>query len=51
MSKLKGISYDAKKGVLLSIDVGLPNFEDATQPKIENLKIRVNQATGKVTLE
>lgn len=51
MKALKTVSYDSKKGVLFSVVVSLPNFEDASKPKRKTLMIRANQATGKVTLE
>lgn len=51
MKTLKTVSYDAKKGVLFSVVVSLPNFEDASKPELKTLLIRANQASGKVTLE
>ncbi len=52
MNSLKGISYDAKKGVLFSVKVTLPVYEDFDDEiDIRTLKIRANQATGVVTLE
>jgi hypothetical protein len=51
MSSLKSISYDAKKGRLLSINVVMPNVEDTSKGKVETIKFRANALTGKVTLE
>lgn len=51
MTTLKSISYDAKLGLLLSIQVAQPDFSGDGKRVMETLKFRVNQATGKVTLE
>jgi hypothetical protein len=51
MSTLKTVSYDAKKGVLFSVQVVIANVEDAGKSQTETLRIRANQATGLVTLE
>src|SRR5262249_42105146 len=41
MKTAKGISYDAKTGVLISVDVTLPNHDG--DGKVETLKIRANR--------
>lgn len=51
MKTLKQVSYDAEKGVLLQVKVGIPNGENSMNPKSADLKIRANYETGKVTLE
>lgn len=50
MTSLKMISYDPQKGRLLQINVKHPNREDR-RGRVEKLRFRANDQTGKVTIE